>query len=555
MIKSSGRTRSADFYTSIVLKIVRKMSEHLLQSEDDSDLDFAFVRAYFLANLRKLPKAYSSMDTNRVTLLFFCVAALDLLGYRFDTEERRDIEGFVFSSATTALFPKQRVSRVSCDGSAVAAVVAGDSGVGRVAERARDAERKASKDFTVRGHEGLTTGGLSTASALSSLSLSTTREKEADAASFSIANTFAGLMIIIILSHQEKENDASLVEGPPGPERLATVLRRKVDSLPVRRLLDRAQQSEGSMAGAPCGGEVDMRFAYCAAVLYRLLELDNIREDEGKGSEDTLAGVSRSRSHDEPIKDEEEFRSRQEVGTFNSRKLENAILACWNVFGGGFGMHPRLEAHGGATFCAISALVLLSEGDDDHDREEGDFERTETKDDISKEEHGFLSAYSYIDQHFATPLLNLNDLFCAEASRDCPEGERQLSPRSRKRQKKSHLESLKKQVEGWCLQRQQANGGFQGRVQKATDCCYSFWVGATLTLSGTGIPDAEGGIEFIKSCFCHRSGGFKKYPYHPAPDLLHSWASICGLSLCGHPAVGKVDARFGVRAFSEAFEA
>lgn len=35
---------------------------------------------YFLANLRKLPAPYSAADTNRMTLLFFCVAGLDILG-------------------------------------------------------------------------------------------------------------------------------------------------------------------------------------------------------------------------------------------------------------------------------------------------------------------------------------------------------------------------------------------------------------------------------------------------------------------------------------------
>ena len=35
---------------------------------------------YFLTNLRGLPTPYSAADTNRMTLVFFCVSALDILG-------------------------------------------------------------------------------------------------------------------------------------------------------------------------------------------------------------------------------------------------------------------------------------------------------------------------------------------------------------------------------------------------------------------------------------------------------------------------------------------
>ena len=42
-------------------------------------------------------------------------------------------------------------------------------------------------------------------------------------------------------------------------------------------------------------------------------------------------------------------------------------------------------------------------------------------------------------------------------------------------------------IRRWCLRRQQT--GFQGRPNKPVDTCYSFWVGASLEVSGCGFRD------------------------------------------------------------------
>lgn len=89
----------------------------------------------------------------------------------------------------------------------------------------------------------------------------------------------------------------------------------------------------------------------------------------------------------------------------------------------------------------------------------------------------------------------------------------------------------KDQLTDWCVKRQ--NVGFQGRIEKPEDSCYSFWVGGSLKL--LGLVDLVNGVScsrFLKSCE-FAAGGFQKFPDMPAPDLLHSYFSICGLSLCG----------------------
>jgi len=84
----------------------------------------------------------------------------------------------------------------------------------------------------------------------------------------------------------------------------------------------------------------------------------------------------------------------------------------------------------------------------------------------------------------------------------------------------------------WCVKRQ--HHGFQGRIEKAMDSCYSFWVGASLKLLGVeSFMNRESCAQFLKSCESGVFGGFQKFPEVEHPDLLHSYFSVCGLSLCG----------------------
>ncbi|CAE7223399.1 GGB [Symbiodinium natans] len=83
----------------------------------------------------------------------------------------------------------------------------------------------------------------------------------------------------------------------------------------------------------------------------------------------------------------------------------------------------------------------------------------------------------------------------------------------------------------WCVRRQVS--GFQGRIEKDADSCYSFWVGGSLQLLGADFLHPDECLRFLKRCESQRFGGFQKFPEAPFPDLLHSYFSVCGLSLCG----------------------
>lgn len=84
----------------------------------------------------------------------------------------------------------------------------------------------------------------------------------------------------------------------------------------------------------------------------------------------------------------------------------------------------------------------------------------------------------------------------------------------------------------WCVKRQQV--GFQGRIEKDEDSCYSFWVGGSLALLGVGaLIDRNACAGFLKRCESTASGGFQKFPETRVPDILHSYFSVAGLSICG----------------------
>lgn len=114
-----------------------------------------------------------------------------------------------------------------------------------------------------------------------------------------------------------------------------------------------------------------------------------------------------------------------------------------------------------------------------------------------------------------------------------------------------HQLAGKEQLIDWCVKRQ--HFGFQGRIEKPMDSCYSFWVGASLKLLGVEeFLNGESCASFLKDCEFSEKGGFQKFPEVKAPDLLHSYFSVCGLSLCG--VLQPMDARLNMseRAFKAA---
>lgn len=160
----------------------------------------------------------------------------------------------------------------------------------------------------------------------------------------------------------------------------------------------------------------------------------------------------------------------------------------------GYGQSPGEESHGGSTYCAIASLALMGR----------------LSDLGFPGARGIKEAAGYTDGSLET-------------------------------------EPLSPQAQGllhWLVQRQVS--GFQGRINKDQDSCYSWWIGATLQMLGffqtVELVHLKG---FILSCQDRATGGFAKHPDHRA-DALHTYFSICGLAFAGVPGLNKPHCALGI---------
>ena len=89
----------------------------------------------------------------------------------------------------------------------------------------------------------------------------------------------------------------------------------------------------------------------------------------------------------------------------------------------------------------------------------------------------------------------------------------------------------------WLSQRVQGTGGYNGRVNKVPDSCYSFWAGAAAHMLGMfGDIKRSGCREFLLyECQNEHYGGFGKHPGNVS-DVLHSFYSIAWLSMDANSA-------------------
>lgn len=95
-------------------------------------------------------------------------------------------------------------------------------------------------------------------------------------------------------------------------------------------------------------------------------------------------------------------------------------------------------------------------------------------------------------------------------------------------------------------------GGFNGRINKKPDSCYTFWVGGALQVLGKhSLLDVDSALAFLLECEKIHTGGFSKVPGN-YPDILHSYMSVSGLSILGVEGVAPLVGVLGItqRAYS-----
>ncbi|XP_008233608.1 PREDICTED: geranylgeranyl transferase type-1 subunit beta [Prunus mume] len=101
----------------------------------------------------------------------------------------------------------------------------------------------------------------------------------------------------------------------------------------------------------------------------------------------------------------------------------------------------------------------------------------------------------------------------------------------------------------WCVQRQAADGGFQGRPNKPSDTCYAFWIASVLKiLGGHKFIDKKALHGFLLTCQS-KYGGFSKFPGQ-LPDLYHSYYGLTAFSLLEEPGLNSLCVELGITAIA-----
>lgn len=94
----------------------------------------------------------------------------------------------------------------------------------------------------------------------------------------------------------------------------------------------------------------------------------------------------------------------------------------------------------------------------------------------------------------------------------------------------------KEELLDWVVMRQMSyEGGFQGRVNKLVDSCYSFWIGGTFAMLGEkyDMSNADSLEMYVLQCCQQANGGLRDKPGAPR-DLMHTCYALSGLSIAQH---------------------
>lgn len=91
----------------------------------------------------------------------------------------------------------------------------------------------------------------------------------------------------------------------------------------------------------------------------------------------------------------------------------------------------------------------------------------------------------------------------------------------------------------WALMKQEE--GFHGRINKLDDSCYSFWLGATLTLlNAQSLINWTALRSFLMRMQDNMIGGFCKCDESSHSDFLHTYFSLAALGMFGEPLVRPI---------------
>ncbi|KAL4468180.1 hypothetical protein ABPG72_017161 [Tetrahymena utriculariae] len=205
----------------------------------------------------------------------------------------------------------------------------------------------------------------------------------------------------------------------------------------------------------------------------------------------------------------------------NKHQMIQYILSCFNHEEGGFGLNPNMESHGGSTFCAIASLSILNELHQIPNQ--------------TKLIHWLVSKQQLLKESKAS--LEESQQIQIEIISEAEYNEqKKLQEQNQKKENDIQQDDLNEDEKG-CKQTDQKTQqileivGFQGRVCKFPDSCYTIWIGASLQILGyKQFIASQNILRFLKLCE-NGKGGFKKSPLEVEFCPVHTHFSILGLSL------------------------
>ena len=258
---------------------------------------------YCLGNLTLLPSQLISLDTNRLSIVFFSISALDLMN-RLEEDEEEEVDVVVSSTASIEKKEKKTkdgvISKMYLTKTKQKEIVNWIYGL-QVLPRRRikgeDADDDADDDVDGIERSGFQ-GGTFLGLPYDSKEGTKTGSTYASLNHGHVAMTYFALATLTILGDDFGRVDRrAILEG-----------------------LKRLQRKDGSFSATAFGTESGMRFLYCAcAVSYMLNDWSGV---------------------DVPL-------------------ALKYVRSCRTYDGGAMGLTPGLEAHGGSTYCGIAALDLM----------------------------------------------------------------------------------------------------------------------------------------------------------------------------------------------------
>eukprot|EP00573_Skeletonema_grethae_P008883 CAMPEP_0201710370 /NCGR_PEP_ID=MMETSP0578-20130828/58597_1 /ASSEMBLY_ACC=CAM_ASM_000663 /TAXON_ID=267565 /ORGANISM="Skeletonema grethea, Strain CCMP 1804" /LENGTH=520 /DNA_ID=CAMNT_0048199401 /DNA_START=102 /DNA_END=1665 /DNA_ORIENTATION=- len=453
---------------------------------------------YFSHSLRSLPKQYSSADTNRLSLVHFCVQSLDILGcLPVDKNDelicgragedvhlnREEIVEWIYGLETVPTTS----NTVEANGGEECCVGGGFKGGTYLGPISDDQSSSSQRHPYDHSHIAMTYVALCT---LLSLGDDLSRiDKHA------ILSTLQGLQkpngsFVALSPTSTKYDKADDVEAEDDCD-----LRFMYAAIAVWYILtsldqdqdedqDEVSNTDDNINGkkdyinVEAEDDCDLRFMYAAiAVWYILTSLDQKDQDEDSNANNNINGKK---------------------DYINIESATNYILSC-KSYEGALGLTPGREGHGGSTFCGIASLCLLGVLDD-----------VMSRDDL----RGWKEDLIYWCVMRQKSLRRRN-----KSSDGNDDDDDATTNHNNNNNNGYHVQDDDEEP-----------AGMVGRPNKKEDTCYSYWIGGTLhLLSSSHLIDGWALREYVLTCQSPY-GGFGKV-VGAMPDLLHSFYSMAWLTL------------------------